>query len=91
MSRQSDAKEAQGYVATPVPSTCVNCTNFASDMVLPEWAQREVAKGAKHWSGSDSGYSVERDGVEKNRRCTLGGFAVKKMATCDKFAPKVAA
>lgn len=23
--------------------------------------------------------------VEKNKRCTLGGFAVKKMGTCDKF------
>ena len=25
---------------------------------------------------------------EKNLRCTLGGFAVKKMATCNKFEGK---
>ncbi|MDB5937494.1 MAG: hypothetical protein JWQ01_4838 [Massilia sp.] len=28
---------------------------------------------------------------EKNLRCTLGNFAVKKMAACNQFAPKVAA
>lgn len=86
MSRQSDAKAAQGYVAKPVPSTCVNCAHFASDQELPAWIADRVAKGEKYWDGSK--YTVERFGVEKNQRCALGGFAVKKMATCDQFAPK---
>jgi hypothetical protein len=89
MSAQSDAKAAQGYVAKPVPSTCGNCARFAYDLLLPIWAAKEKAAGRKDWEGVE--YTIEEYGVEKNLRCTLGSFAVKKMATCNQFAPKAPA
>lgn len=83
MSKQSDAKAAQGYVAKAVPSTCGNCAHYASDMALSPYFAKRAAKGEKDWDGSE--YTVERYGVEKNRRCTLGGFAVGKTATCSQY------
>lgn len=69
MSKQSEAKEAQGYVAKPVPKTCANCQHFKSDNVLSY---------VGHFDGKE--YFKE-----SNLRCGLGGFAVKKMATCSEF------
>lgn len=68
MSKQSEAKERQGYVERPVPQTCANCRNYGSDFVTRKHAFGE-------WTD------------EKNRRCTLGGFAVKKQATCKLWQP----
>lgn len=84
MSKQSDAKAAQRYQDKPVPQTCSNCTHFRSERVLSAWVAAEKSDGEKHWHGRE--YSVELDGIEKNRRCDLGGFAIKKTATCAQFA-----
>lgn len=74
MSKQSDAKVAQGYEAKPAARTCGNCAHFASDKV--------------ERVGYMGGIFID----EKNIRCGLGGFAVKKMAVCNLFvAAKVAA
>ena len=69
MSKQSDAKLRQGYVQSPIPTTCPNCNNYRSKK--------------KERSGIFSTWIEESD-----KRCGLGGFAVKKMATCEKFQPK---
>jgi hypothetical protein len=69
MSKQSDAKAAQGYDPKPMPKTCMNCANFTCDRSQPYLPHNE------YW-------------LENNLRCTIGGFAVKKMATCDKFEVK---
>lgn len=66
MSKQSDAKKQQGYVAKAIPKTCVNCSSF-----LFETFNRNG------WS------------EEKNLRCGIGGFAVKKMGSCNEFDPKI--
>lgn len=68
MSRQSDAKDEQGYIEKPIPKVCANCRNYRSVV--------ETHKGifGGEWKS------------EKNRRCAIGGFCVKKMATCDFFA-----
>lgn len=71
MSKQSEAKEAQGYVAKPVPSTCSNCKHYTS----------EITERIGMWN------KVYYD--ESDRRCGLGGFAVKKQATCNRFEHKV--
>ena len=72
MSKQSEAKKAQGYVAKAVPSVCMNCIHYKSEMVeMPA-----------QWSFS-SAYTLE-----KNKRCGLGGFAVSKQGTCDYFTGK---
>ena len=72
MSRQSEAKEAQGYVAKAIPQTCVNCCHFESEMV-----KRESRWMDTKWN------------EEKNLRCGIGRFAVKKMGTCNEWAGKV--
>jgi len=68
MSKQSQAKLAQGYEQKPIPKTCANCIHFKSD--------KEVIKSA---------YSSNQYTKESNLRCGIGGFAVKKMATCNMF------
>ena len=65
MSKQSKAKEAQGY--TMEQSTCANCTHYSSKVV-------EI-------KGIFGGVYCN----ESNKRCSIGGFAVKKTATCKKF------
>jgi hypothetical protein len=88
MTKQSDAKAAQCYVAKPVPSTCGNCAHLKSEMALSPWREldneRAISFGKRlPWGDSDK--------FEKNLRCTLGSFATKKMATCNQFAPEAAA
>ena len=93
MSKQSEAQAAQGYVAKPEPSTCINCAHFKSERVLPSWMVRDNVAGKKPWPGfgeknPPDRYTVEVNGVEKNMRCGVGGFAVKKTATCNEFKRK---
>lgn len=71
MSKQSEAKSKQKYIAKPTPKTCANCIHFKSD--------KEVIK---------SMYSSNQYTKESNLRCGIGGFAVKKMATCNQFEEK---
>lgn len=70
MSKQSEAKIDQGYEQKPVPRTCANCQHFKSDNVLSY---------VGHFDGKE--YFKE-----SNLRCGIGGFAVKKMATCNDFS-----
>lgn len=71
MSKQSEAKEAQGYVAKAVPQTCGNCAHFRSDMI----EQKSSYMGTTWFA-------------EKNIRCGIGGFTVKKMANCSEWVGK---
>lgn len=65
MSKQSDAKASQGYVAKPIPKTCANCKHLKMEVEeYKDWMLRIYTK-------------------EKNIRCGIGGFAVKKTATCN--------
>ena len=66
MSKASEKKASQGYIDKVVPQACGNCKHFASDMVQ--------VHGPTTWN-------PEGFFAEKNKRCALGGFAVKKMAT----------
>ena len=43
---------------------------------------------AREAAGIAPYYTLERHGEEKNFRCGIGGFAVKKTATCVKHTPK---
>lgn len=78
MSKQSEAKERQGYNPKPLARCCGTCVNILSDMDWPEWM-----KDGKHDS-----YLTENHKIEKNVRCGLGGFAVKKTATCSEWKTK---
>ena len=70
MSKQSEAKERQGYEAKPLAKVCANCARFNSDKmeVKPQWGPAYTK--------------------ENNLRCGLGGFAVKKTATCREWSDK---
>ena len=68
MSKQSDAKAAQGY--TKKPACCGNCMNFKSEITrLPapyDWRNEQ--------------------GIEKNLRCGIGGFATGRNGHCTLWA-----
>lgn len=72
MSKQSKAKEDQGYVDRAEPQVCCKCAHYTSDL------ERKSAWG-NNW--------IE----EKNKRCGIGNFAVKKMGTCNLFVLKASA
>jgi tRNA U34 2-thiouridine synthase MnmA/TrmU len=83
MSKQSDAKAAQGYQDKPTPHICMHCTQFAMDIALPNWAAKINAEATA--KGHTPRYRLSEYGKEKNKRCTIGGFVVKKTATCKQF------
>ena len=70
MSKQSEAKERQKYNPKASQRVCGTCKNFVFDLDWPTWM-----KDGKH----DSYLTPENQG-EKNIRCGVGGFAVKKLA-----------
>lgn len=90
-SPQAAAKAAQDYQDKPVAPTCANCAHLKLKRGLLAWMERYNAKGKKPWGGEHDRYTVEIHGVEKDLRCGIGGFAVKKMATCSKFEHKESA
>ena len=69
MSKQSKAKDNQGYIEGPIPKTCATCVSLAMDR-LP----------VVGWDGKPNGYMKET-----NVRCAIGGFAVRKTATCNEW------
>lgn len=78
MSKQSEAKAAQGYILKS--NTCAGCAFFSSERVLPAWMVTA--------NDGFTRYTLEIHGVEKNFLCNVGGFAVKKTASCNIFKPK---
>lgn len=66
MSKQSEAKARQIYVDKLIPNTCSNCVHFRSEI--------ETIPPYNEWCTSYT--------KEKNMRCALGGFKVKKMGAC---------
>lgn len=83
-SKQAEAKEAQGY--TTAVKNCGNCAHMTCELALPAWMANTNADAiSRGWIPE---YTVERHGVEKNTSCGIGGFAIKKTATCTQHAPK---
>lgn len=69
MSKQSEAKEKQGYIPKLKPRACINCASYAHDEQTLTHAFGSFVKST-------------------NQRCAIGGFAVKKMGTCNEFLDK---
>ena len=74
MSKQSEAKAAQQYCEKPVLPTCANCKHLMQDFFYFKGSVRIEGKNPNTEKGSTY-YS-------ENVRCGVGGFAVKKTATC---------
>lgn len=70
MSKQSEAKAAQGY--SELPSNCGNCQHRTFKMAPPAWMVKSGDRRA----------TVKEYFNESQSRCGLGGFAVKKTASC---------
>ena len=77
MSKQSEAKEKQNYCAKPVPQTCANCKHLTQNFF--HYDEKYVRIEGKNPSTEKYARSTYSD----NLRCGIGGFAVKKTATCD--------
>lgn len=80
-SKQAKAKEVQGYEQKPNPKTCINCRHYEFDMEIPLWQRMANDK-------QPGRYDFALNAFPHNLRCALGGFAVKKMATCKEFERK---
>jgi hypothetical protein len=72
-SKQQQEKDKQGYEARPTPRVCVNCFHFKFDRV--QTIEPSLWSKNGYWE-------------DKNLRCGIGGFSVKKMATCNLFQIK---
>jgi hypothetical protein len=68
------AMEAQQYTPKFIAGVCGNCTHMTFDMELPAWMQEQAGV----W---DDKYKIE-----KNHRCGIGGFPVKKLGSCCEHA-----
>lgn len=73
MSKQSETKAKQNYRPKAVPRNCGNCSQFLCDRVQVRPPSDLSEYG--WWE-------------EKNLRCAIGGFAVKKGGACDEFTRK---
>lgn len=80
MSKQSEAKKSQGYVAKAVPQTCQHCANMRSRLDLPRWMRE-----CNELNPQGAVYGIEIYGAMTDLRCALGGFAVKKMGACNEW------
>jgi len=67
INKQAQAKFNQGY--RKAPNSCSNCINYRVDIIKEEQVNQ--------W-----GYNVFIL-KEKNRRCDIGGFSVKKTHVCN--------
>ena len=75
MSKKHEAAiEAQQYTPKFVAGVCGNCTHMRLDLELPAWMQKQPGV----W---DDKYKLE-----KNHRCGIGGFPVKKLGSCCEHA-----
>jgi hypothetical protein len=78
MSKQSVAKEKQNYCAKPVPLQCSNCEHMKQDFFHYDGSYNRI-------EGKNQDVSKYAKTYSDNLRCGIGGFAVKKTATCDSY------
>ena len=69
-----DAIDRQHYTPKFVPGVCGNCVHMRCDLELPAWMKRQ----SRVW---DDKYKQE-----KNHRCNIGHFPVKKNGSCAEHA-----
>lgn len=83
MSKTQEAKAFHCYVDKVEPATCGNCNHFQSDKAPPAWMVKKnseaKAKGCKDPYPDEV---LDANSTERNLRCGMGGFAVKKMGGC---------
>lgn len=84
-SKVEKAKADQGYTMdSPI---CGNCAHYTSEMMLPAWMQKRNKQDRE--LGVAESFSDKHATDEKNKRCMLGNFTVKKTAWCKRWEAKV--
>lgn len=86
-SKTQQLKNACGYSATPVLPVCGTCKHMRSDIVVIPWVLKELQEKGKVHVYTVGDFTREEDipdslRKESNIRCSLHGFAVKKMGAC---------
>lgn len=84
MSKVNAAKTSQGYRIGKLP-VCGNCQHLKFDLELPKWMQEANEESSA--KGTEKRYGEEY-ALPTNIKCSIGGFAVKKMASCNLFSHK---
>lgn len=81
MSKQSEAKEKQGYLNES--PNCSSCKHFKFSLKLPAWMvnhNRDCVEG-----GFKAHYGEEHK-VKKDLHCGIGGFKVAQRGSCKLIA-----
>jgi len=63
MSKQSEAKESQGYVAKAVPAYCMNCAHYCSDIVQRNGHFGGVYHDETNRRCGKGGFAVKKQGT----------------------------
>lgn len=83
MSKQSQAREAQGY--RHEGPRCGNCRRFTSDSVPIPWMVETNAKFVEQGKPAPYDMTLPANTREGNLRCQIGDFAIKKNAYCTQW------
>lgn len=89
-------KAACGYSDKPTLPVCGNCARYASELAPRAWMVEAIQRDGvlTAWNGKvtetyrSAAEIPEAMKGEANKRCTLHGFAVKKMGNCKDFTAK---
>jgi len=75
MSKKSqEAIERQQYTPKFIAGVCGNCAYMKVDLELPAWMKKQPGVWGDEFR------------QEKNHRCAIGGFSVKKLGSCAEHA-----
>lgn len=82
LSKVAQVKLQVGYQEKTTPRQCGTCEHFKSTFEYPSWVMQDYQKV----NFDNQGYAKN----EKNMKCGLMDFTVKKMGLCDHYEPKPA-
>lgn len=83
MSKQSKAREEQGYKHEG--PRCGTCKHFDSEFVPIKWMVERNDEFVNAGRPAPYDMTLPCNQKEGNLRCSIGGFAVKKMGYCNRY------
>lgn len=83
MSKQSEAREQQGY--RQEGPRCGNCRRFTSDSTPIKWMVERNNECVNAGRPAPYDLTLAANLKESNLRCSIGGFAVKKHGYCNQW------
>lgn len=83
MSKQSEAREEQGYKHKG--PRCGTCRHFTSDSIPIPWMVKMNDEFVNAGRPVPYDLTLPANQNERNLRCMIGGFAVKKNGHCKRY------